>query len=104
MKRFMSMIAAGLLLCGCTDADWDHLTSFDRRAPSETALSQAVPENPTPVPASSAQASPQPDIWCQQVAQDAGEKAARNGFDATTQQSTAQTSYRQCAALKSGAL
>jgi hypothetical protein len=105
MKKFTGMIVAAFLLCGCSDADWDHLMSFDNGGPSETAA--VTPDSPAPVaqvqtPAE--QASPQPDAWCQQVAQDALAKAAQAGFDSTTQQSMAQTSYRQCAAMKSGSL
>ena len=105
MKKLPWMIVAALLLCGCTDADWDHLMSFDRPS-SETADSQAMPESPAPMAQVQAPAeqTSQPDVWCQQVAQDALAKAADNGFDTATQQNMARTSYRQCAVLKSDSL
>jgi hypothetical protein len=106
MKKLPWMIVAALLLCGCTDADWDHLASFDS-PPSETRVAQSAPESSTPVAevqTPAGQAAPQLDVWCQQVAQDALTKAARNGFDSTTQQSMAKNSYHQCAVLKSDSL
>ena len=106
MRKFPGLIAVALLLCGCTDADWDHLASFDSPV-SETRVAQPAPESPTSVAEVQTpveQTAPQTDVWCQQVAQDALTRAARNGFDSATQQSMVKSSYSQCAALQSGAL
>ncbi len=87
MRSALVAFASLVLLSGCTDADWDHLTDFDKPAPQEV------------VAAAPAIAARPPDTaFCQAVAQ---QDATGGAFDAATQTRVAQTSYAQCMALYS---
>ena len=96
--RVMCVVFAGLLLGGCSAADWDNATSYvglgpTADAPPSNAAPTAAEAPPTSLPV--AQASPA-ESWCQQVAKANASDAAENGFDVATQKHRAETSYRQC--------
>ncbi len=89
MRSALVAFACVVLLSGCTDADWDHLTSFGEAAPQDVATAAPAP----------AIAAPPPDTsFCQAVAR---QDATGNAFDAATQTRVAQQSYAQCMALYS---
>jgi len=104
--RIITMGFAAVLLCGCTDADWDHAMSYTGLGSSEQseASQSEQSESPRSVPARTevvsaplaADQATRPDSWCQQVAKSAVDDAAGNGFDAATQRRRAEASYRQC--------
>jgi hypothetical protein len=92
------------LLAGCSDIDWNHLTSFG--SPSDDAadpagVASAAPAAAAPVPGqTSAASSPAaPNAFCLGVAR---QDATGNGFDTATQQRVAQRSYAQCVVLFAG--
>lgn len=103
-KMNVRIIAAGFaacLLCGCTDADWDHATTYVGLGPTQ---------NDRPAPPASADAAPtsvatdqsaKSDSWCQQAAKSARDEAAGDGFDSATQQRRAESTYRQCVGYSS---
>jgi hypothetical protein len=96
--RVIAAISAGLLLCGCST--WNGaLTYVGLRDSNDAAPPLAAPVEtaPQPAPMPLSRTSRQED-WCRQTARAAGEEAAGEGFDAATQQSRADTTYRQCMA------
>jgi ABC-type sugar transport system substrate-binding protein len=99
--RVIGMVFAGLMLGGCSAADWDNATSYVGLGPDP----QAAPPNTAPPAAEAAptsppvaQASPS-NNWCQQVAKANAADAAESGFDVETQKRRAETSYKQCLGL-----
>ena len=109
--RIITAGLAAVLLCGCTDADWDRAMTYTGLGPSEqsepsrgdqSASPQSEPSRPVAArtevvtaPLAADQAAG-PDSWCQQVAKSAADEAAGNGFDAATQRRRAESTYRQC--------
>ncbi len=97
--RIIGAVFAGLLLAGCTDADWDHAMSYaglgqsDQTAPATEPVAATPAE--TPAAAGAAQVSTS-EAWCREIAKAASDDAAGNGFDAATQQHRAELTYRQC--------
>ena len=97
----IAVAIAGLLLSGCSDMGWDGAMSYiglgssNNPAQTETAAAEAAPAAPP-------RADPA-DAWCRKVATQDGQTAARNGFDAATQERVATTSYRQCIQIPAGA-
>ncbi len=93
MRRGFLVLFAAVLLCGCTDADWDHTMSY-------VGLGTDKPAPTAPAPAAPAQMAAAPaapgNKWCVEVAKAALREAAKDGFDAATQQHRAQVTYRQC--------
>jgi hypothetical protein len=94
--RFCVAILCGLLLSGCTDADWDRTLTYagvgasdQPAAPPERTVAAATV---APVPAS----APADNSFCEAVAkQDAG----GNDFDIATQQRVFARSFQQCVAM-----
>ena len=80
------------LLAGCTDADWDNLTSFGPRDQAQVAQAAA----PVPATAAASAAPPAGNAFCLGVAR---QDATTNGFDQATQQRVAVRSYQQCVEL-----
>jgi hypothetical protein len=93
VKRFVVAILAGLLLTGCTDADWNGALSYVGLDQPEQREQQRAPQAQAPAPPARTTAS---DDWCREVAKAALESSAENDFDAATQQHRAQASYEQC--------
>jgi ABC-type uncharacterized transport system auxiliary subunit len=97
-SRVIVVVLAGLLLCGCTAADWNHATSYvgldqdDQAAPPRAAPAETQAATTSP---SAAQASASDD-FCQRMAKGESNDAASEGFDAATQRRRAESSYRQC--------
>ena len=80
------------LLAGCTDADWDHLTSFghaDRDDAAAPATVAAAAPAPAPGPAA-------PNAFCLDAAR---QDATSYGFDTATQTKVAARSYQQCVTI-----
>ena len=102
----LAALLAGLLLAGCTDADWDHAMKFTGVDDGQVAQTEPVPDAAPATGARTAQveapvpdtaAAPQPDAgFCQQVAK---QDASGNGFDAATQARLFQRNFQQCVAL-----
>jgi hypothetical protein len=92
MRFAILAVASAILLSGCSEGDWDHLTSFDSAPSEEVAQPAAQPAlvASAPVPDSTA--------FCQAVAR---QDATGNSFDAATQQRVARQSYAQCVSLYS---
>ncbi len=88
MRSALVALACVVLLSGCTDTDWDHLTSFGESAPQEVAAAAPAP----------AVAAPPDTSFCQAVAR---QDATGNAFDAATQTRVAPSSYAQCMTLYS---
>jgi hypothetical protein len=87
--RIAALLAASLLLSGCSDFNFSSLMSF----PGD--------DNPDPAaaaPAAVATAAPAagPSAFCQSVAT---HDATANDFDPATQQKMGQKSYSQCVTL-----
>ena len=96
--RVIATIFVGLLLSGCST--WNGALSYvglrdsnDAASPPAASTEAASAPAPAPLGRSSNQ-----DDWCRQTAKAAGEEAAGEGFDAATQQSRADATYRQCMA------
>jgi PBP1b-binding outer membrane lipoprotein LpoB len=125
--RAMGIAAAALLLCGCSDADWDNLLSFGPSNNAQVASDQAAPDMAAPPPtettaptpaAEVATVAPQPSYtvtqttttvtsvmpdnttrYCRQMAQNSGAVATRDGMDGPAQQQAADATYRECEAF-----
>lgn len=97
--RVFALLGA-LLLCGCSDGDWDHAMSFagldDTAPPAEAAAAPAevVPARPRPVAAQQVPGAPDP--FCASVA---SHDASGGAFDAETQRHVYAQSYGQCLAI-----
>ena len=87
--RIAALLAASLLLSGCSDFSFSSLMNF----PGDDDASF-----PADAPAAVATAAPPggPNAFCQSVAT---HDATANDFDAATQQKMGQKSYSQCLAL-----
>jgi hypothetical protein len=125
--RAAGIVAVALLLCGCGDADWDNLLSFDRSA-SDASADQVAPadmpttsanEPTTPPPANDvATVAQQPSYsvtqtvttatpvvrnatngYCRELARSSGADATRDGMDSAAQQHAADATYRECEAF-----
>ncbi|MDE1938158.1 MAG: hypothetical protein KGI68_03975 [Alphaproteobacteria bacterium] len=97
--RIVGIVIAGLLLSGCTDADWNHTMNYVGLGQPE----QSAPDTLAPQPTATADnaATPAPAVskseaWCREVAASAAQTAAGNGFDLATQKYRATTMYKQC--------
>lgn len=96
--RIALLLAAALVLAGCTDADWDRAASFaglDDAAPQDAAAA------PVPAPIPSAPARPVvtatgDDPFCHGVAT---HDSTAGAFDAPTQSRVFAQSYSQCLAI-----
>jgi hypothetical protein len=95
MRFAILAIASVVLLSGCSEGDWDHLTSFDS-APSDEVAQAAQPVQATAQVAAST--PPANAAFCQAVAQ---QDATGNGFDAATQARVLQQSFTQCMTIYS---
>ena len=86
--RIAALLAASLLVSGCSDMSFSSLMNF----PGDDDAAAA------PAPAAVATAAPAggPNVFCQSVAT---HDATANDFDAATQQKMGQKSYTQCVAL-----
>jgi hypothetical protein len=97
-SRVIIVVLAGVLLCGCSSADWHHATSYVGLGQDD----QAVPAKADPDDAEAATTSPSPgqasrsDDFCQRMAKGESNDAAADGFDAATQRRRAESSYQQC--------
>jgi hypothetical protein len=126
LKRIIGIVFVACALAGCTDADWDHLLSFDKPSSTPVATadaSQAIAA-PTdvaaPPPSDSAVAmAPQPSYsvtqtittvtravpsnpavgYCRSMAQNTGSVATRDGMDSQGQQQAADATYNECLSL-----
>jgi hypothetical protein len=94
MRPIFAVLASALFLSACTDADWNHLTSFDQGSSQEVA-DAAPPVQTVAVAPPVASADPS---FCRDVAK---QDATANSFDPATQQRMAQQSYAQCVAIYS---
>jgi hypothetical protein len=56
--RAACVVGFALLLCGCSDADWDHALSYDNGSPSNSAVAQAAPVESAPPSVESASLPP----------------------------------------------
>jgi len=93
MFRPAAVVAAALLLTGCTTANrfWDQYMSFDSTQPEAPPPPAAVVASvPPPSPANG------PDPFCMAVAQ---KDVEEGGFDPATQQRMATRSYNQCVGM-----
>jgi hypothetical protein len=98
--RAFGIVAIGVLLCGCTDADWANTFSYVGGPRSEEPAPISVQQESEPVPpAAQLQAS---DSFCKGLGDSAGFQAAFNGFGKAYQAQVADTAYRQCMNLDSG--
>ncbi len=98
--RAFGIIAAGLLLCGCTDADWDNMTSYvggpprtaESAPPPMQRESDAAPmQDAAAPPPTQGETGPAPrppasqvaasDTFCKGVGDSAGFQAGYQGFD-----------------------
>jgi hypothetical protein len=129
--RAAGVVAVALLLCGCSDVDWDNLLSFGPSNNSEASADQTAPAAMSALPASEpaaprpaadvATVAPQPTYsvtqttttvtsgahdmttgYCRQVARSSGAVATQDGMDGPAQQQAADATLRQCEAFYSG--
>jgi hypothetical protein len=93
MKKFL-VLTLGLLLGGCTDAQWNHALNYTGLG-EETDAPAARAQNGEPAAASepSAPASAPNTDFCRAVAT---QDATSNDFDAATQARVLARSYAQC--------
>jgi hypothetical protein len=110
-----AVFAMTLLLCGCTDADWNNVLSFNTAQNPDAAASQSadveaapqpVDETAAPQPiysqtrtataASSAASSNPTTGYCRSIARSSGADAARDGMQSPAQQQVADAAYNQC--------
>lgn len=94
--RLAALLAAAVMLAGCTDADWDRTMSF--AGFDDAPAVPAAPAAATPAPRALAAAAPVqgPDPFCQGVAR---HDSTANGFDTQTQSQVFARSYAQCLAV-----
>lgn len=97
--RVLGAVLAAGVLGGCTNADWDHATSYVGLGNSDQPTAQ-----PRQAEAAPAAPTPAADGWCDEVAKAAQTDAAEQGFDIPTQQHRAQAAFQQCNASPSKAL
>lgn len=92
--RIALLLAAALVLAGCTDADWDQAASFaglDDAAPQDSAPVPVPVPAPRPVVTASGD-----DPFCHGVA---AHDSTAGAFDAPTQAHVFAQSYSQCLAI-----
>jgi hypothetical protein len=92
----LAALLSGLLLAGCTDADWDHAMKFTGVGDGQAAQAEPAPGART---AQAQVQTPAPQLdtgFCQQVAK---QDASGNDFDAATQARLFQHNFQQCVAL-----
>ncbi len=101
MKQRLSLVFC-LLLCGCTDADWDRVMRYGGMADTDAAprprtnpAAVAVTAQPDETAGAPVAQSANTD-FCRAVAM---QDASGNGFDPATQQRVFARSYAQCMAL-----
>jgi hypothetical protein len=95
------LLTSVLLLAGCTDADWDHLTSFDPPpgAPSAAPSVLAYPDDASGATAASyatIAAPPSITAACTRTADERSGDAAYQEFDADTRQQVYEKTYADC--------
>lgn len=93
----IAVVGALLLLSACTDLQqgWDGaMTDIGLYGPPEQ--SPAMPAQTARPHMSNNTRAEMPPSWCQQIATQARQAAARNGFDAATQAFRYRASYTQC--------
>jgi hypothetical protein len=126
--RAAGFVVIALILCGCSDADWDNALSFgpaenSDAAPGQVAQADAPPvSEAAPPPVTETVMAPQPTYsvtqtvvtatplpsanpttgYCRTVAQSSGASATRDGMDGPAQQQAADATYRQCMTLYGG--
>jgi hypothetical protein len=90
--RIAALLAASLLVSGCSDMSFSDLLNFSSHDDN------AFPGDEAPAPAAVATAAPAggPNAFCMAVAQ---HDATANDFDNATKQKMGQQSYAQCMAL-----
>jgi hypothetical protein len=89
--RIPALLLVLPLLAGCSDADWDHLMSFNGSRDRQEVTQAAAPAAPVPVAA-----APASNAFCMGMAR---QDATSNDYDPATQTRVAQQSYQQCVAL-----
>jgi hypothetical protein len=118
--RAAAFFALALLLCGCSDADWNNVLSFNTAQPSDSTTQQAAPPQAyaelAPPVAHTELAAPEPSStvtqtvttvtrlnpavsYCRQVARGSGAVATRDGDDGAEQQHAADATYQECLRL-----
>ena len=91
--RIVLSLAAVLLLAGCTDADWDHLTTYGDGAKALNYPDDSAAANHAAYAAGRPPAAQQK---CAHVAQERADDAAVQGFEADVQQDVHDRTYANC--------
>ena len=99
--RLMVVLSVACLLGGCSV--WDDSLSWvglgsdeDNASPAQSAAPSASDYRPAASPSTATLPAGGAEQWCQDVAKSAQETAAKQGFDATSQQHRFEAVYRQC--------
>jgi hypothetical protein len=97
--RKLLLLTSVLLLAGCTDADWSHLTTFD---PPANTSALAYPDAPDDTSAASyariVTSPPSAAADCTRVADERSSDAAFDEFDDEAQQLVHAKTYADCMA------
>lgn len=89
------LMISGLILAGCSDADWDHAMAYSGLGGQDVAAAEPAPG--VQPAQTQAQAAPESNAsFCEAAAK---QDASRDGFDAATQQRVYQRSVQQCVAM-----
>jgi hypothetical protein len=104
-----AFFASTLFLCGCTDADWNNLLSFNTAEDSDAVVSQnaladAAPpstysEKQVAVAVSPAAPVDATTSYCRDIAHRSRADAARDGMEGSVQQQVSDTAYNRCMAF-----
>lgn len=104
--RIVPVLLAGLVLAGCTDADWNRLTRFDTAPefpPVETPVAAApVSAANDAISTAAAPTNMAPTVnakaagECERTARDRATDAAAQNFDTATQEGAYSVTYAEC--------
>ena len=98
--RYVGLVAASLLLTGCTSADWDQATLFSSPTPDDADAPTMAPvpdTSPTATPSPSPQAS-RAETFCKGYAQSQAWNASQLGSSERDQAHISDTEFQQCMA------
>jgi hypothetical protein len=114
MRRFhrIGYAIAGLslvLLAGCADGDWAHMTSYDTAYPAPVAIAASADVAPVPVAdratinyQNAMGAGDRVQRNCEHVARERASDVSDQGFDEATQREAHDRTYADCVAWKQG--
>jgi len=98
--RYVGIIAAALVLSGCTSADWDRATLFSSSASEDADAPTTAPvldASPAPTPRPTPQASGA-ETFCKGYAEDQARIKGDMGIGQKEQVRVAEFSFRDCMA------